>query len=302
MVVLGKITEMQKQGIPTNQIIQSLKEEGVSPKEINEALSQSGVKSEIDQENSFPTTPESNLSNPNPINQIPNPTPNFSDQQTQQGQVIQPATQQTNPSAEMQPSLGSQQPTEIQNYRQPGTIQQDSFQQQESQSQLQPSGYPAEDLKSQLQPTQEFSQYPEYSQYSDYPEYQPSQTTDVETINDIASQIVDEKIKNFKKELAASTKETEEKIKEISNRLNKVETILEELQLAIIRKIGTYGEDIKNISKEMKATQDSFSKIIDPLTDNIELKKRMGHDTHHKKSTRAHSKKSKKESFEDYLR
>jgi len=322
MVVLEKITEMRRQGTPTNQIIQNLKEQGISPKEINEALSQSEIKSEITQENVFPETPETNL---NPIantsdqpQNLPNqqPDPPIQQRPIPPGQITQQATQQTSSSVEMQPSLGSSpqaQPFNTQENQQPEVSQQPGIS-----SQLQTQGFPAPEIDQGIQPTiQDFSQS-EYSQdqgYSDYdyPEYQPSQTTDIETINDISSQIVEEKTKDFKKELASSTrfkKETEDKIKELNNRLTKIETILEELQIAIIRKIGDYGEDIKNLSKEMKATQNSFSKIVDPLTDNIkELQRITGHETHHHNkttkptTTKSKTGKSKKSgSFEDYLR
>jgi len=333
MVVLEKITEMKREGMPTNQIIQNLKEQGISPKEINESLSQSEIKSEITQENVFPETPEMHLNpavnNMGQPQNFPNQQPNLDipqrpippEQITQQ--ATPQATPQTNSSVEMQPSLGSSPQAQpiTQEYQQPELPQQASYQ-QEPVSQLQTQGFPTQEIDQGVQPpVQEFSQ-PEYGQdqgYSDYsyPEYQPSQSTDIETINDISSQIVEEKTKDFKKELASSTrfkKETEDKVKELNNRLTKIETILEELQIAIIRKIGGYGEDIKNLSKEMKATQNSFSKIVDPLTDNIkELQKITGHEapeTQNMKSssskpttTKLKTEKPKKSgSFEDYLR
>ena len=45
--MMESISQMKNQGMPTGQIIQSLKEQGYSPKEINEALSQSDIKSEV---------------------------------------------------------------------------------------------------------------------------------------------------------------------------------------------------------------------------------------------------------------
>ena len=56
--------------------------------------------------------------------------------------------------------------------------------------------------------------------------------------------------------------------------------------MAIIGKIGDYGKDIQNISKEMHATQDSFSKILNPLADTIRkvdsLKEKSEKKTHKK--------------------
>jgi len=128
----------------------------------------------------------------------------------------------------------------------------------------------------------------------------------------IASQIVEEKTKHFKKEISSFTnfkREIEEKTKQLDNRLTKIEGTFEELKLAIIKKIGTYGDDIKNLSHEMRATQNSFSKILDPLTDNIrELQNITGNKSISKEQTKKPAKtpitktKKTKTSFEDYLR
>jgi len=42
---------------------------------------------------------------------------------------------------------------------------------------------------------------------------------------------------------------------------------MHEMQSAVIRKMGEYGESIQGISKEIRATQDSFAKVINPLMD-----------------------------------
>ena len=126
-------------------------------------------------------------------------------------------------------------------------------------------------------------------------------------------QYLEEKTKNFKKELSEITrfkKETEDKLRNTEKRLEKIENNFDELQLAIIKKIGTYGEDIKNISNEMRATQNSFSKIIDPLTDNIDNKDKINNTKKQteqpiapKAKTKPKAKKSSsKDTFEDYLR
>lgn len=134
------------------------------------------------------------------------------------------------------------------------------------------------------QPSSQYQEYGEYQPYG-YQEYLPPQSTDIETINDLASGIIEEKTKHIKKELSALSKsknEVEEKINNLDKRLTKIENILENLQNSIIRKIGDYGDDIKKISKEMAVQRESFSKILDPLTDNIrELQKITGFSTEH---------------------
>lgn len=145
---------------------------------------------------------------------------------------------------------------------------------------------------------QEYSQEPQYSQYQ-MPEYHPAYGMDMETISDIAEQIIEEKTNEMKKQMSAFTRFKEElqlEVQRIEERLTKIENVFNEMQVAILRKIGDYGQDIKDIASEMHQTQESFSKIINPLTHNMrELKKISGEDKGKKKSKRGAG-------FEDYLR
>jgi hypothetical protein len=50
----------------------------------------------------------------------------------------------------------------------------------------------------------------------------------------------------------------------ISDRLKKIETIIDKLQIAILEKVGSYGKNLEGIKKEMSMMQDSFSKMISP--------------------------------------
>jgi hypothetical protein len=164
-----------------------------------------------------------------------------------------------------------------------------------------PSGAPQEgqdNAYSQEQTPDPSSQYPQYQQentypqeqapqdynqqYQQYPEYQApqQQQTDIETINEIAEQIVEEKTVDLKKQISSFknyNEETKTEFERINKKLERIENNFNELQVAILRKIGEYGENIRNISSEMHETQDSFSKILNPLTDNIrELQKLTG--------------------------
>lgn len=240
-MILDQISQMKKQGIPANQIIQNLRQQGISPKEINEALSQSEIKNEI--------------------------------------------TSQENQMYDMQPSISAQNSFDDQTT----SNQQDNYQQ----------SYPEYHQGFSEPQTQEYINKNAENYEYNYPEYQQQGGSDIETINDISSQIVEEKIKNFKKEFSNFInfkKESENKIEEIDKRLTKIEEKFEELQMAIIRKVGDYGEEIRNLSKEMKYTQDSFGKIINPLAEKAkEIKNKEEKDIKQKP-------KKEDDSFENYLR
>jgi hypothetical protein len=199
----------------------------------------------------------------------------------------------------MQPSIGLDQPVQGQE------------QSQDMQSTMMEGGYP------EYSPDQSYSDYGEQ-----YPAYESPQATDIETINDISSQVAEEKIKQLKKDasiLVKFRKESEERIKEFEKRLEKMENIIQELQLALVKKINNYGEDVNTLSKEMQNTRQTVSKLIDPLTDNIremqkmtrkepsELKKekKESKENEERKESEPKKKSSPKKSstsFEDYLR
>jgi len=97
-----------------------------------------------------------------------------------------------------------------------------------------------------------------------------SQAIDVETVRDIARQESEEIIKKIRQDVEALNKlKTDMKfeIQNMDNRLSKVEAIIQELQTAIIRKMGEYGEAISGISQEVQATQSAFTKMVNPLLD-----------------------------------
>jgi DNA-binding transcriptional MerR regulator len=271
MAVLEKVMQLKQQGATEPQIIDFLRQEGVSPREIDEALSQSKIKSMIDTEQE----------------EIPQPE--------EPSGIFQPQMQsQITP---MQPNMIPVNYQQQEDYQQPG-INQQQFQQQ-----------PMQQIPSQIQQPLVYEQRSEqYAPQEYYEEYAPQQTSDIETINDIAEQIVEEKNAELKKQISAFSEFKDSlslEVEKINERIARMENIFNELQIAILKKIGDYGENIQNIEKEMHMTQNSFSKILNPLTDNIrEMQKMTGLNTPAKPSPKTKQELNKKEKpgFEDYLR
>ena len=246
MAALEKIMQMKQQGFTESQILDSLRQEGISPREINEAISQSRIKTELG-------------------NQTESYMPEAAGYESANMQLTQVPAQQPIGMQTMQPSIMSS------NKNIPETT--------ESQFQEAPAGYSYQGAY----PPQ--PGYPTPAEMS-YNEYQPQQTSDIETINDIAEQIVEEKTEALKKQIINFTRFKEElsfEVEKINERLSRIENTFNELQVAILGKIGEYGRDIKDISKEMHATQESFSKIINPLTDNIKALQKITRVSSHSK-------------------
>ncbi len=187
-------------------------------------------------------------------------------------------------------------------------------QEEEGMSSMQPSmmqqspqqpNYPEQTIQMQQYPESQMQGGDAYPQQSpQYESYEPyyQQEIDTETISEIASQIIDEKVSALKKQISEINRTKTEinfQIQRIENRLNKIETAIENLQTSVIRSVGEYGENIRTISREMQKTQDSFKKVLNPLTDQIRTFQEItGKAPEEEKSSKT-QKKSKKEVSEE---
>jgi len=110
-------------------------------------------------------------------------------------------------------------------------------------------------------------EYPAYQQqnYYEQAQYQPYQEAiSSDVITAIAEQVVDERLSflNEKLEKAVDFKTTAEtKISNLSERLVRIEQILDKLQIALLQKVGEYVQDVADIKKELVETQKSFKTI-----------------------------------------
>ena len=145
-----------------------------------------------------------------------------------------------------------------------------------------PAAAPAEQYASpppQYAQQEQYAEYPQasyeqpaqqdYSQYADAGYYQ-QQPMDIETIKDLSRQVLEESIGRLKEQMTAVVQmksEVSAQIIDMENRLSKVESIIEQIQSSIIRKMGDYGESITNISHEIRSTQEAFAKMVNPLID-----------------------------------
>jgi hypothetical protein len=91
-----------------------------------------------------------------------------------------------------------------------------------------------------------------------------------ETVTEIASQIINEEMKETKKTLN-DLKETKillaAKVEKIDQRLERIEKIIDSLQTILLRKATEQEQNIGDIKSEMMQMQEGFSKILNPLFD-----------------------------------
>jgi hypothetical protein len=239
MALLDRIQKMKQAGMSESQLTTTLMQEGISPKEVNEALGQSKIKSAIYSEEPAQKEPEMQQS----IMEQP------SEQATQESQVGTPNT------GYQQQNYNYPQQSETQNYYQnPNQV---ASQEGYSQQAYDPTAY-AQDPNQQA-----------YAQDPNQPVYY-QQAMDMETVRDIARQEIEDNLKKVRQEIDTLNKiktELKFEVQGMDTRLARIEAVIQELQSAIIRKMGEYGEAISGISQEVRATQNSFSKMINPIID-----------------------------------
>jgi len=136
---------------------------------------------------------------------------------------------------------------------------------------------------------QEYPPQQEIYQQAGYEDYSPMETTSSGTMIEIAEQVFSEKMKETQKQIENLNEFKvlmQTKIDNSIDRIKKIETIIDKLQIAILEKIGSYGENLQSIKKEMSMMQDSFGKVV-----NQAVKR---HKTAHKKTASSRKKISKK--------
>jgi hypothetical protein len=129
------------------------------------------------------------------------------------------------------------------------------------------------------QPQEAYQQQPEASQQQYYAAegggqqqgYAP-EGVNTDTVMEIADQVFSDKIKKIQKQVDTTSETTnllQTKTDNISERLKKIESIIDRLQMSILDKIGSYGDNLENIKNEMSMMQDSFTKMVSPSREQL---------------------------------
>ena len=130
-----------------------------------------------------------------------------------------------------------------------------------------PQAYEPQEQYAQEGAQQDYGQQGYYQPYQQDQGYAPQAASDTDTIIEIADQVFSDKIRKIQKQVDSSTEAMvllQTKFESISERLKKIEMIIDRLQISILEKVGSYGNNLESIKKEMSMMQDSFSKMISP--------------------------------------
>ncbi len=225
MGTIEKIRNLRSQGRTDEEIEETLEAQGIPKNEIDYSFSQSEIKDAVS------GTENQILEEEQTIPDSPN-SPQQSYQTGSNQGYSQSYSEQD--ASQMTPSILSQPPTQ-----ESGTPQQDLS-----------SGF--ESIGSDPYSSQ---QYQDYS----YQSYSPS--VSAETMTDIAESVVAEKLSKttnkLEKVLDMKTN-FETRIDTLSDRLQRIEKIIDKLQLSILEKVGSYVTDVSDLKKELVETQKTF--------------------------------------------
>ncbi|MEJ2267917.1 MAG: hypothetical protein P8X70_02485 [Nanoarchaeota archaeon] len=132
------------------------------------------------------------------------------------------------------------------------------------------------DYNQQYAPQTQEGTYDPNQQYYQQGYENTSAETDTDTIIAIADQVFSEKIKKLQKKVEKINEfkvlaETE--MENNKNRLKRIESIIDKLQISILEKIGSYGDNLQSIKNEMSMMQDSFGKVVNQAIKGSKSKK-----------------------------
>lgn len=254
MGALEEIMRLKGLQTPDEEIIYQLQQRGFSPKSINDALNQSEIKDAVSREGDFqdpmgrnaganfsPTTggPD-DFSTPSPYGDDAGQGFQSDGDYENYGQAENRGTY--NPSAAMQGS-GSQAPL-----------------QERSRS------------RAPKQQSQAQGHRPHYYNQNTGTYTSIGSGYDANTIVEISEQVFEEKIGGLRKEIEGLSEFRvlmQTQVEDLSGRLKRMESIIDNLQIAILGKIGSYGDDLQSIKGEMSMMQDSFGKMVNPILNKV---------------------------------
>jgi len=111
-----------------------------------------------------------------------------------------------------------------------------------------------------------YSQQPA-QQYYEEASYaaQPSGGIDSDTIIEISNQVFSEKTKKIQNQIddiSELKSIIQVKVEGIDERLKRIEKIIDNLQIKIIEKVGTYGKELETTKKEVAMVEETLGKVI----------------------------------------
>jgi len=250
MSVLDQVMDLRSRGIADREIFRRLQEEGISPGEINDAFSKAQIKSAVSYSGMEAGMQPSILGSEEEPERLP----------------LEGLEGGTLSDEDLTPPV----PGGFQGQMMPRHVTQEVS-----------NGYNQDQAYT---PEETYSPQPQYSQFpppQEGYEYVPSVGSDsTDTMIEVAEQVFSEKNKPIQKKIEEVNEFkvlSQTKIENISDRLRRIENIIDRLQASILEKIGSYGQGLETVRKEMGMMQESFGKVVNQVADAGEARHHAAH-------------------------
>ncbi len=121
-------------------------------------------------------------------------------------------------------------------------------------------------------PDQQQAPQQQYSQYQQPQQYQAPPSVNYDQIQVLVEQIVEEKWKEMMRtvgDIPVFKARVSDDMEAVKQELLRTQKRLEDLQVAVLGKVKEYNDSVLGIGNDMKALEQVFSKIMEPLVSNV---------------------------------
>jgi len=249
MGTLEEIKKMQQEGRSDEEIAYVLASKGIPQPEIQNYIAQSKIKEAVESPSArgIPNPPMVRPSQQSMQEMVPSM---IDSGKSQQQYTPQESTQDYGKQYQTTGYDSQQYSAQNQQYQQQASAQNQQFQQQDP-------NYSSPQYGQQYEPAQ--YEDPAYAS-QDY----GSGSISSDTINEIAEQIVTEKISQIRNKIEESISSKniiETKIEYLDERIKRIEKVIDRLQLSVLQKVGDYMTNVEDIKQELIETQKSFKAL-----------------------------------------
>lgn len=274
MTAFDQISRMQSQGLSSDQIANQLRSQGISEQEIANALSQSQIKQAVTGQNILGQGPPMGMDpiNPVPPNQFPGgaQAPQQFDGNPQGFGMQNDALFGQTRGQEMYGGQAPQQESgaySAQSGDPYGAMAEGSGEYAGMQPSLISQGQVGQGQGEYARVGQQYAgggmqDYGADAYSSMYQPYQEAISSDV--ITEISEQVVNERLSALQEKINKildMRTVVEANMTNLNDRLKRMERIVDQMQVSILKKVGEYMTDIQDVKKELEETQKSFVSI-----------------------------------------
>ena len=131
---------------------------------------------------------------------------------------------------------------------------------------------PQNPVPQQIFPQNQMQQGYDQNQYQYYPQVPPTAPISNEKMEELIEAVIDEKwadlIKNVEK-IIEWKEHVDGQIVEMNTKFTELKDSFSRLETGVLKKVGDYDQNVKDVGVELKALEKVFSKMLPTFTENV---------------------------------